>query len=934
MAALMSGRASAQGACSAPVDAVVTCHGALPGGVKHQPARDLTLVIAADALVDGTVQLGGISSPDGMRRVWSGDGVLALEVRRGAEIRNPQGDAVLVASRGSANVAIDGRVEAQLVGVRTYVDSGPGDVRLGGRIEAGQIGAQLITFSGGGRLSNTGVIVTRDADGGGMFAYAHGAPAGSSAVVVENSGTITSLGANSGGISAYSGFPSVGLRVVNTGQVEAGIRGIYASGGPGNLFEVENSGSVATRSQRGIAIDLDSTFGGIQARNSGQVEAAGDDSRGIRLMGDIANEQDYALRPRSYRLENAGSVRTDGDRAIAVSMASNFGDLAFVSSGQVRTRGAAAHAVQISAGTGDVDVRVGGEITTAGAGANAIEASSEDGRVRLALGGQISAAGAAGLAGGRVVEATVEAKAKVRGGTAGLDLTSVEGSRLEVHGELNGGGGPAIVARGGALNLLVSESGSITGGLQLSAADDRVASSGRLRLGASDFGAGDDRILNAGVLGPAAHAVRIEGLEVLENRGIIDLADGRAGTVLDLGQALVQAGPSSMLRLEAATGAGDALAVDQLVAGTFAGQTSVEVLALGVVPLGARATFARGALGPSTFVVGADANRGLVGFAVDVHETSAEIVTGPGEAAFGAAHLAGFSAAPTRHVRDLVWARTEQAPAAPGWRTWLTGASGAFETGVQTYQAEADGKLFTGRVAGRERWDAVAGGVEAQGADWLAGLGVAHTEAELRYGGLAKGDIRSLHALAYLRREGSLGFLAAQVRAGRLKLEIEATPEDADSVHRWIWGADLQLGRRFGGDGGYIEPNIGLGWTALEDAPLRFDTALLTLPSDAWVTAQAGTRFGRSWSARKVRLDLSGGVAAVHEEGLGSRVRLASGDEEVAFASRWASRFVRLDVRAAYAMGPLRVHVGVQQDVAGGRRGDGLSGNAGLAVRW
>lgn len=214
------------------------------------------------------------------------------------------------------------------------------------------------------------------------------------------------------------------------------------------------------------------------------------------------------------------------------------------------------------------------------------------------------------------VNVTTLEGAPVQGATGGIDVTSGTGSVITIGDRVSSDNGLAINVDGAATTLVNQSTGVIVGRIDLTDADDRFDNGGRLEAsGNSSFGAGNDLLNNAGTIAirPGATtpgAVRFDGLETLNNSGLIDMRNGQVGDTLTVPGTFVGSGGSTLGVDVGATNA------DRLVIGGAAsGRTSIVASGLNGQLVGGTIVVDAGAgTNGGAFTLGGQTSAGIVDY--------------------------------------------------------------------------------------------------------------------------------------------------------------------------------------------------------------------------------------------------------------------------------------------------------------------------------
>ena len=508
-----------QGEVVVTANGIVTTRGTNAHGILAQTEAGNVVVSVA-----GTVQTTGMAMDNPMTPVVEA-GPLGIQAQTGA---------------GDITVNVMGRVNTQgddAVALSATVENSDPMTPAVGNItlrleEAGTLTTQgttahaieAMTEQGEVVVTANGIVTTRGTNAHGILAQTE---AGDVTAVMGvrrvggmdqtvTTSRITTRGAGAHGISLQSGGPAPGATgitmrlaaavaagtISTMGDNAVALRARVDDDGPGTAvgnitLRLEEAGTLTTQGTTAHAIEATTEQGEVVVIANGIVTTRGTSAHGVRARTPV------------------------GDVTAVVGRTVVDGTVRTVASSRIETRGMGAHGIDAETGDGTVEIEAGGSVETRGAGGHAIRAVTGEGRVRVAAGGSVETRGAGGDAiravtgdgtvavtvqRGRVFAAAAAATtaAAVRaqaglGPSQRLQLTVQEGG--EVEGEL------AVAFTGGSdmaanPNRILLEAGSrLTGTLALGAGADLLENRGLLvLLGSSQFGAGVDRFLQAGQL--------------------------------------------------------------------------------------------------------------------------------------------------------------------------------------------------------------------------------------------------------------------------------------------------------------------------------------------------------------------------------------------------------------------------------------------------
>jgi outer membrane autotransporter protein len=196
---------------------------------------------------------------------------------------------------GSGNVTNAGRIEGSLDGVRLLAraTSGVNTISNSGVIvsrEAGGAGVRLESEGSNDRIVNSGSIESSGAEGRGIAVKNDGNVA-SNQVAIEN---------EANGVVSASGVGGVGVEVLgsgnvtNAGRIEGSLDGVrLLARATSGVNTISNSGVIVSREAGGAGVRLESEGSNDRIVNSGSIESSGAEGRGIAVKndGNVASNQ-------------------------------------------------------------------------------------------------------------------------------------------------------------------------------------------------------------------------------------------------------------------------------------------------------------------------------------------------------------------------------------------------------------------------------------------------------------------------------------------------------------------------------------------------------------------------------------------------------------------------------------------------------------------
>jgi len=529
------------------------------------------------------------------------------------------------------------------------------------------------------------------------------------------------------------------------------------------------------------------------------------------------------------------------------------------------------------------------------------------------------------------------------------DGTGLGGSASIVNaGTLRGGSGYAVRVLNGTLEL--RNQGILTGGVLLGSGDDLIDNSGKFVVTkTSDFGAGTDLFRNSGSItltaANAAGQYRFNGLERLENSGIVDLRNGTTGDSLAVsGNFDGKTGSTLGLDVDLTKNIADKF----VVAGIATGKTVID---LNLMPSGARLT---GSGGLALVEVGA----GSAADAFQLADNSQDIGFiryglryDPAARRYlleGAAGAGAYRQLVEPQAMETLWHAT-----ADLWR-------GQFATSVAAGQVPSEGKRFWATVHGghsRRDWStALASGSGTADLDYRqdryggqAGLDLVASESaagQIRMGvtgGYTQSDVefrRSPDALNFSTINAGLYagigterlFATALAKFDRSRIKVEGSAfEGVEKLKGSTVGIELEGGARFGSEGIFIEPVAGFAWTRSDIDDLTAGDQSLTFAKPSSFRGRIGARIGgttRFGNDDRLSFSLKGSL--INDFGGNYRAMLSSGGTERLSADRIGTYLEAVGgVRYRSKLG-FEVVAEAQGELSGDYRG--FSGRAGIAL--
>lgn len=847
-------------------DGNVVCEasGSPYGDVDYNGADGIDLTIPSGAVVNGSVSVLG----DGDIKVTSEEGsAINGQILPALDIGSTSGTVTVTVAEvtgglhgvaavagGDVTVSAD-KVDATIAIQAESVD---GNVFVEAReLHAdGDGGAGVVAVTGAGSIQvNVNEVHSQNAF------YNQGVAAFSeSGDIVIEAGSIDIDGFRSEGIrvETYSGDVSVkagsiditggeivGISVVNdTGHTAIDAdsvvlkgsvaRGIFAA----SFAEIDvNAGYVETHGFIADGIQLLSTEGDIRA-TVGEIVTKGDWSAGISAetggsvsfdIGSVTTRGEYSDGVGAFAggdvTLNVDNITVYGNGSSGVIVGTSEGDQTIsVGSVLVRGRQDAGSAIATSTFSGKVDIEVR-DAAVSLHGRGIVTQSVED-----------------------TVAVTVAEDATVSGKLGGIWVDSGAGSRIDIAGTVTSSEGYAIEVTGAGSEINIAATGTLPGNVLLSERRDVLTNGGRFLLsGDSDFGGGNDRLVNGGVLGLApAEApvlVRLQNLERLDNQGVIDLANGRIGDRLVVsGELAGSAGGSIALDVSLKDRSADTIRVGSLAGTTELRLDYAEKLG-GLGLTGLTLLTADGDASGGELVLAEDSvTRGFVDFALDFNAGRGawQLSGGLNDRGYRTA-VAGEGARDLWREGVRAWSHQlagHRGEESEGLRFWTHGFVGKNER-----EAAAASRLGSRDLAWSTDHNGVQLGVEKASDGFIIGLAGGYGSSETDFGAGEESRFDALNAAAYAGYSSGGWFANAMLRADWLDVETDwsSVGLDADGEANML-GAAIELGHRADFGGMWLEPFVAVQWIDLDLPDLASEWGRVRYSGGTTVTGEAGVR--------------------------------------------------------------------------------------------
>ncbi|WP_158013950.1 autotransporter outer membrane beta-barrel domain-containing protein [Sphingomonas sanxanigenens] len=841
---------------------------------------------------------------------------------------------------GGLNVIID---TASFTGeggsIQAFSVAGSASVDVG--VLTGDGGAGIIASSAFASASID--VDTIDIDGD--YSVAASATAQEATARVR-AGSVTMKGQNNVGLwaSGQSSLVQLAGPLLIDGDGAKGIQSI-TTGGEGQVI---GAGTLTATGADAIGIAMVARYGGGTIRTAGAIDVAGDGANAIQAVGEGTDLRIDAQDVRTTGADSAGIhartrfpgffigtasgplVARAGDidiRAANVSVAgagatgiSAMGlGTATILAGRVHAT--AGHAIETDMiGTVALDLR--GAVRSDAA--TAIFAQGEDVAIDIAAGGSVFG-GQDGIlvnavgkrcaledpADGSPNPCPVPGSSAGGGGGIGIGATAtvtadpraLAGAATIVNrGTIAAGAGYAVRAETGAVAL--TNHGRIEGAVKVAAGDDLFDNRGTFLVSKdSDFGAGVDTLRNSGIVklatARAAGRYALAGLERFENGGAIDLRNGAIGDTLTLsGDYRGTGGARLFVDLDTEKGIADRL----VVAGTATGSTLVDLAidasdavltgpdGIVVVSTGAGSAADAFRIAPSSLEIGfvrytlaqdggeyalvgragnaAYRQLGAIQAADNVWDASADLwrQNGLGQRD---AQLGGRASTARR-----LWGAMQGGRVSRDW----TGAGEGGTTDLSYRQTRQGGQIGLDLLGG-----------DGEGGALRFGVTAGYTRSDLDYRHTRDGIALSTGNIGlYAGYVGQALFANLLVKYDRhdIKLKTDAL-DSAAKIDGSTWGADGEIGVRFGNTGLFVEPTVGLAWTRTSVDTLHAGRQQIAFDDSTGVKGRIGGRIGGTMPfSEGAALTLYASGHAVHRFGDDYGLELIAGARETIGADR------------------------------------------------
>ena len=709
--------------------------------------------------------------------------------------------------------------------------------------------------------------------------------------------------------------------------------GILAAAADGEV--VINSNSVVTSGDGATGI-----FAGVFPTDSNITITSGDvATSGYYAMGVAAVS--YA----DVAITSTGTVTTAGERSIGL-LAAGYSNSTIVNSGTVTTAGDLADGVYAISETGDAVV-VSNAVTVTGADANAIFAESITGDVTVDVTGATSSALGYGVTAtaSDAVNITVAAGGSVVGETAGIFASSTLGTTINLAGSVSSTGGYAIQVQGAAATIN-NTGNTIFGAVSLTAGDDVLNNSGSwFAIGDSDFGLGDDLLSNTGLIeivgAGAPVVVTFNGLETIDNAGLIDMANGTTGDVFDLSSATFNGLTGGELMIDV-----DGTDADLLIIADATGVTPVTINNVGTGGIGVSAVFVQSGSVETgdEFVINDAQVTGFVDYDITFDDAALTymIVGGasprvlePLRFVTGAQnvwHKGGDAwSARMDDLRDAGDARPD------GLEMWAQVFAGGEEQTTDPRTFSAFGSPVTADLSWEQEHQGFQTGFDLRNGGALWGLTTGMMTSSMRLDAGSSADYAGFNVGAYGAWTAGRFFINGLVKADVYEVEaLMPTVPLYESFDGTTWGARIEAGARMGGDRGwFIEPVTRLSWVSADLDGFSGQGASFEFDEGRSLRGEAGLRIGTTHVAGSgLILTPHLGLFAVDEFEGENAMTVRAGALSDRFVDLPTGGYGRADFGvAAVTPGGLEAFV-EGEALFGGDEAEGLTARMGVRWRW
>ena len=790
------------------------------------------------------------------------------------------------------------------------------------------------------------------------------ASAGTGAANVQG-GAINTTGANAAGVivnTTTGAATAAPLSVTTTGATADGIR-VTSTGGTATAGAANTTVSATGAGSRGIVASgltgASVNYANLTANGSGVVINSG--------AGATVNGGTTGL------LTTTGAGTTGIDATAAGNLTLNVG--------RVSAIGVGSRGIVATTSTGALGVTSTGVV----ADGNAVTATNTGGAATVNLSGtNNSVAGSGAVVNGSTAATLNLTGGSLNGAVNGATLVSAGTSTVNNSGTISGTVAAIDATAGGTATITNNAAGIINGRIALGGVNDVVNNAGTFNATAiTDLGAGNDTFNNTGTFNATAASMNFgagadvfnnsgtlnvrpgavatgtfttTGLETFNNTGgLIDLRNGLAGDVLDLGTANYVGSGNARLAVDANFNTPVTTSDRLVTSGAATGSTAVTINRLGtpaILSTAAGTTFVQVGAGSSAnaFVIAPTSQvDGVIQYGVVFNPTlnTFALVSAPSAAAYrtslfgdGIRNLWLQSAdAWTAHMRELRDNIAANGPGGAGGRFWFQGF-GNWEKRTSARTVSFNGitsnvdlgynQDYYGFQMGMDLGAPVGdeGGFNfgVTGGYQSSHMKFPNTADAIRFNVVNGGLYASFKSgIFFVNALGKYDYYWGETRspAGLYGFDINGG----------VWGAKAEAGLRFGQDF-WVEPAVSVSWTNSDFDDFAVSSGNFAINDEDGVRGKAGARIGYTTEMGAAKVSLYGGANYVKEFRGRSNVVFTSGGQTVAFNSPRNQDYVE---------GTLGVNIGSQAGkisgffegrYADGRDYDGYGVRGGMRVRF
>ncbi|MFC6199215.1 autotransporter domain-containing protein [Ponticaulis profundi] len=588
-----------------------------------------------------------------------------------------------------------------------------------------------------------------------------------------------------------------------------------------------------------------------------------------------------------------------GPASIGIEVASAFGDIT-VEAGSVVTSGDGAHGLSIDLegdewSIADQSVTVG-TVQTTGADADALYLRNQTGgAIEATVQGDVLAEQGAGV---RMItngetSLTIAAGGALRSAADGYALIVEDYVAEELPedgpglpGPIGGGIGLAAAAQAiptelPATNIIIADGGALYGRVRLDDRSSHFDNGGTFFAnGISYFGGGNDVLTNSGTIAVEGD-VFFDGLEQINNQGLIAFSAGNGDDVLDLSNLSFHGDDGSTIAFDlSAEASGEQ---DELILRDVTGTTSVRFSSDDVVTLDTVSDLISftGDVADDAFVMAAGAeDAGFLNYRLTMEADTLAVAMAPDIEVLEPVRLGSNITDSWQHGTDAWAKQTAQARIAPqpGVAMWAQYYGGSRDRDAQDYAIAFDGADYAETLQSDTSYSGGQGGVAYTKGNTRFGLTLGFGNNETT---LAQTDNRyrvdSYNVGVHGGWTNGMFFVDALAKADFADVEVELTSVDEDTdFDTTAFGLAAEAGARLGDESYFIEPVVGINWVSAEIDTLNFTGASFSFDTAESMRLRTGARAGTQFE--------SGGLTFIPHLGLFAEKEL-SGENGIAFTS-------------------------------------------------